>query len=779
MTVCRPSHLSLAILPIILIFLSTCAIAELATKAEMEQVCQNWLAQSVVQRGGWAKSTVPEIVATNELVSDNGVVLARYYSISPTGFVLIPTLKEMRPIKAYSDESILDERQEGGFLLMIKEMLQARFELYEQEFGDLNAGQSSDAPLFDESQRELWDVFTIPTEKFLSLRQPDKDYLEEGGPLLTSSWHQHEPYNNDCPMGDGGRTIVGCVAIATSQILNYWKWPEQGVGSHSYYWSGDYSCGGSTYAQLLYASYSDSYDWAHIIDSCDEGCLSADSAALANLCYEVGVALDMDYGVCGSSSYTSFAAFVFPYYFKYSYDIAIRSRKNYSLPGWYNTIKEEIASNRVAQYRVSGHSIVADGYRSDGTDYEYHMNYGWGGSFTTWFVFDNLYCSSAPGQICQPYYEYVIINIYPQDSPILQTQKCIIYEFGGNGDWYGDPGDTMYVSLTVENLGIEAVNPYAIVSTDDPYLSIFGDSMSFNSPIPQNGQSSGLSKIKFIIDTACPDSHYSSIHIHYFADGGYASVDTVSFFIGNAVGFSDDMESGCEFWTHQRMTPAFQDEWHTDTYRSHSGTTSWKSGGLNGNEYSDILDGGLITPPFLLPVDAQLTFWHWIDAETDDSISAVDGALVMFRSNEEDWVQITPDGGYPYVTAENEASPFETGTSCFSGTSEWEQLTFDLSSFSGMGQVLFRFGSDGATTQEGWYIDDIQVTGGYRCGDANGDLTVNVGDAVFLISYIFKSGPAPVPVEAGDADGSGGVNVGDVVYLINYVFRYGPPPVCP
>jgi len=68
------------------------------------------------------------------------------------------------------------------------------------------------------------------------------------------------------------------------------------------------------------------------------------------------------------------------------------------------------------------------------------------------------------------------------------------------------------------------------------------------------------------------------------------------------------------------------------------------------------------------------------------------------------------------------------------------------------------------------------------CGDANGDGQVNVGDAVYVIAYVFKGGPAPNPVCAGDANHDGQCNVGDAVYLIAYVFKGGPPPVagcCP
>jgi len=68
---------------------------------------------------------------------------------------------------------------------------------------------------------------------------------------------------------------------------------------------------------------------------------------------------------------------------------------------------------------------------------------------------------------------------------------------------------------------------------------------------------------------------------------------------------------------------------------------------------------------------------------------------------------------------------------------------------------------------------------GYIPGDANGDSTVNIGDAVAIVNYIFKGGPAPDPLEAGDANCDGAVNIGDAVYLINYIFKGGPPPGCP
>jgi hypothetical protein len=61
-------------------------------------------------------------------------------------------------------------------------------------------------------------------------------------------------------------------------------------------------------------------------------------------------------------------------------------------------------------------------------------------------------------------------------------------------------------------------------------------------------------------------------------------------------------------------------------------------------------------------------------------------------------------------------------------------------------------------------------------GDANGDGVINLGDVVYLITYLYRGGPAPVPLLAGDATCDGAVNLGDVVYLITYLYRGGPAP---
>jgi len=66
----------------------------------------------------------------------------------------------------------------------------------------------------------------------------------------------------------------------------------------------------------------------------------------------------------------------------------------------------------------------------------------------------------------------------------------------------------------------------------------------------------------------------------------------------------------------------------------------------------------------------------------------------------------------------------------------------------------------------------------YIPGDANSSRMTNIGDAIFLVNYLFRSGPAPIPEAAADANCDGVVDLGDAVHIVNYIFRSGTPPGC-
>lgn len=131
-------------------------------------------------------------------------------------------------------------------------------------------------------------------------------------------------------------------------------------------------------------------------------------------------------------------------------------------------------------------------------------------------------------------------------------------------------------------------------------------------------------------------------------------------------------------------------------------------------------------------------------------------------------LQISQDPGFPEILPSFHYSGL-TGTS----------FTMSTDSLPVEGVYYWRMNHyDAAGNSSGYSAPSNFTFLRYICGDANGDLSINIADAVFLINHIFKGGPAPNPLLAGDANDDTFVNIGDAVYLINRVFKGGPPP-CP
>ncbi|MCK5126326.1 MAG: hypothetical protein KAR42_08715 [candidate division Zixibacteria bacterium] len=114
----------------------------------------------------------------------------------------------------------------------------------------------------------------------------------------------------------------------------------------------------------------------------------------------------------------------------------------------------------------------------------------------------------------------------------------------------------------------------------------------------------------------------------------------------------------------------------------------------------------------------------------------------------------------------------------------WFEYSFRINDFivpSANVRIKFEVSDLGGASIVEAAIDDFSISqfecGGGR-GDANSDGAINIGDAVYVINYAFKGGPAPNPISAGDANCDGNCNVGDAVYLVNYAFKGGPAPGC-
>ena len=218
--------------------------------------------------------------------------------------------------------------------------------------------------------------------------------------LVKTTWGQGSPYNDLCPYDsdDNERTVTGCVATAMAQIMRYWEYPSQGLGSHSYTPSG-HPKHGTQYANFGATT----YEWNNMTNTYESSSTDAEKLAVATLMYHCGVSLDMDYDYSkkdtphnGSSAYTPDVMFALEFYFNYAPSMQYKDKSKYNDEVWIALLKQELDNNRPIQYRGNndtggGHSFICDGFDSDN---RFHFNWGWSGNNNGYYLIGSM-CPQA------------------------------------------------------------------------------------------------------------------------------------------------------------------------------------------------------------------------------------------------------------------------------------------------------------------------------------------------------------------------------------------------
>ena len=339
--------------------------------------------------------------------------------------MIVSALKELSPIKAYSATSNLHPDDEEGMCALLKDVMERRLKLLIAEFGGLDSarlqGFSARTPV---ANRTAWSSLLAGGSALrMNLQAIHPEAGAPVGPLLETSWTQHWPYNKFTPSGAGcSHTYAGCVAIATAQVMWYYCWPPYGVGSHSYDWDLDDSCPDvSAFGEELSADFSDAYDWVHMPAGATSTTLEEN--AVAELCYELGVAVEMDYGCCNSGAPMDNVRDALVDDFLYAQPAGYDSRDAYSDQQWYALICSEINLHRPLIYKIEGsddfdHLIVVDGYDYSSGEYLVHANYGWNDAHTAWYSIDFFDCDNSAGWQggCDPDKDELISFLYPKDA---------------------------------------------------------------------------------------------------------------------------------------------------------------------------------------------------------------------------------------------------------------------------------------------------------------------------------------------------------------------------
>lgn len=184
-------------------------------------------------------------------------------------------------------------------------------------------------------------------------------------------------------VSDGNfRTVAGCVAIATAQIVYYWHRdnPVETLFDTPIYPYGR--------APVIYSVPKGTpFQWELIHDSYTLNETVAEQEAVARLVYIVGTSAWLDYG---SSTGGNIYDVISPLSSQFNLNSSYALRSDYTQEAWEQLLHSELAAGRPVLYAGikdgNGHAVVIDGY--DAERRLFHFNFGWGGNEDGYYTVD-------------------------------------------------------------------------------------------------------------------------------------------------------------------------------------------------------------------------------------------------------------------------------------------------------------------------------------------------------------------------------------------------------
>lgn len=305
------------------------------------------------------------------------------------GFILLSADDVAMPVLAYSFSSNLSIEQAAPG---------ARYwvDLYEKEIQYMKDNQYTQT---DEVAAE-WELL-------------EKNYAKSSRsvvvpPLISSMWNQNKYYNKYSPMdsespaGYDSRVPNGCVAVAMSSLIYYYRYPSHGWGSHTNY---------TDYGPFYVNFAEQTYNYEAMEDE-----LSFYNEEVSKLIFHCATSVDMMYSPEGSGAYSEDVPSALKQYFGYNQNCSMERKHNYNNTTWRQLLKSELDLQRPLYYsgysEDGGHAFLCDGYNSDNL---FHFNFGWGGTS------NGYYALSSNGGASNPVGGFsdgqgTVVNCYPADE---------------------------------------------------------------------------------------------------------------------------------------------------------------------------------------------------------------------------------------------------------------------------------------------------------------------------------------------------------------------------
>jgi hypothetical protein len=291
-------------------------------------------------------------------------------------------------------------------------------------------------------------------------------------------------------------------------------------------------------------------------------------------------------------------------------------------------------------------------------------------------------------------YSALAVGLYfiPENATIIDTS--------GNNNGRLDPGESVEIVLDLKNISpiYNATEVEVLLTTCDSYTEIQSRHASLGNMSAREIKDNGSNPFILSVDSLTPQGHQIEFALTITANGGSFSVEEpFTIIVGQLPTlFNDDFDSGSGNWT-------WQFPWNTTTSSSNSPPNSATDS--PGGNYGNNIDVSLTKnsgQDLTNASYAELQFYHRYFIEEGYDFG---------------FVEISTDGGGCWKQI-----------ACYSGTlPNWTLVSLPLTEFLGYSDVnvRFRLETDPGVSEDGWYIDDVEIAANISTNNPPSSPTLN------------------------------------------------------
>jgi hypothetical protein len=308
---------------------------------------------------------------------------AIYYAVplQPEGFIITSADTEVEPVIAFSATGRFEVNPDFPLFALVQRDLPARLAAVRQQ----NQPKGADPTAASLKWIRLMQQGTGPQPRDTGLDAVDDPRV---APFIQSRWDQGDfwdgsgdvacfnYYTPPYAAGTSSNYVCGCVNTAWAQIMRYFQYPTQPIGTNSF----SIRVNGVATTRRLRGGdgLGGPYNWSQMPLVPYYGSTEQERQAIGALTADIGVAYNTSYSSGGSETLES--------------DSELKSVFGFSNAIWDSSLSsrfaKEVNANLDGKLPIflclsgnGGHAVVCDGYGYNLSTPYHHLNLGWGGSY--------------------------------------------------------------------------------------------------------------------------------------------------------------------------------------------------------------------------------------------------------------------------------------------------------------------------------------------------------------------------------------------------------------